>query len=466
MTLRLASTYRPPAAAVQRPEDVPGVMLALPTYRFWGTQKPPKDAVFRMVAAPRTSTNSDGSVGSAATIRIYGPIDSWGGFWGVSAQEVAAALDDLPDGIDTIQLRINSPGGEVFEAMAILNMLRAHPARTVAVVDGIAASAASFLASGCDETVMSPGTQLMIHDARTFAYGPPAVMRKVADVLDSLSSSAADLYAEAAGSTADAWRALMVEETWYTALESVEAGLADRVDVVPDAATATTAGADPADPEQADPSEDAPIEDRFDLTVFAYAGRQNAPAPPRHHSTEGAPLVDFTDEQAAAMRQQLGLPEDADQATIVAAMTEALEERADAPDAPDSPAPAAPVTAQLPDGVVAIEASVLEDLRSGAAAGLEARTRQATEDRDRAITAAVSSGRIPPARREAWQALWDQDPAGTAATLEALEPGLIPVSELGTGITPDDEGGADSPAEQAKLGSFAQQMGIPVEALA
>jgi ATP-dependent protease ClpP protease subunit len=465
MTRRLASSYQLPAAAATRPEDVAGVMLAIPTYRFWGTAKPPKRSVFQMLATPRTS-----GAGSSATIRVYGPIDSWGGIWGVSSQEVSAALDALPAGIDSIQLRINSPGGEVFEAMAILNMLRAHPARTVAVVDGIAASASSFLAAGCDETVMSPGTQMMIHDARTFAYGPPKVMRKVAEVLDSLSDSAADLYAEAAGGDAAAWRALMGDETWYTAKEAVAAGLADSVAVVPDEAFTETAGADPDEPDEddaGDTPDDAPLEDRFDLTIFTYAGRRAAPAPvsiadtDRGPEPEGAP-VEFTDEQAATLRQQLGLPDDADAATIVAASAEALEERAADP-AP--PTPPAGVPAALPDGVVAIDSGALSQMRTDAQLGRAAHDRQALEDRDRALTTAVSSGRIPPARRAHWQALWDADPEGTAATLTALEPGVVPVSEIGIGTDADPEAGADSPAEAAMVDATADLFNIPKEAI-
>lgn len=449
------------------------VIGSLPTYRFWGTRKPPKDTAGRLLSLATVRTSGDDpSTATAATIRLYGPIDSWGGFWGVSAKELSQALDSLPAGVDQIQLRINSPGGEVFEAMAMLNMLRAHPATITGVVDGIAASAASFLAAGCDETVMSPGTQMMIHDPRTFAYGPPTVMAKVIKILESLAGSAAELYASIAGGTPAAWRALMIEETWYTATEAVEAGLAQRVDVVPDAAFATTAATDPDDENDlgGDTPDDEPIEDRFDLSVFTYAGRQNAPAPRSISEVaagpepEGSP-VDLTDEQAALMRTQLGLGDDADAATIVAAMQEALAEQA--ADAPAPAAPARPAVAALPDGVVAIESSVLDQLRADGAAGRAAHTRQATEDRDRAITAAIGEGRIPPARRAHWVAQWDADPEGAETTLAALEPGTIPVSEIGTSQDRDGEGGSEqlTADESVAVAAFAQELGIPVEAL-
>lgn len=263
-------------------------------YRFWGGMQPPQDRaqVFDL-ATPRQAEDA-----TTATIRMYGPIDSWGGCWGVSAEEVAAALDSLPPSVTEIQLRINSPGGESWEGLAILNMLRAHPARVTAVVDGIAASAASFIAAGCDETVMSPGTQMMIHDAWGLSIGNPTDMRKAASFLDSVSDSIADLYVEAAGGYRAKWRALMGEETWYTAKEAVTAGLADRVDVVPDAGVTTTAGAeDPDEMTEADepmPTEAAAALSRFDLSLFNYAGRDHAPDPknvddvPDEESTEDA----------------------------------------------------------------------------------------------------------------------------------------------------------------------------------
>lgn len=253
-------------------------------YRFWGKAKPQRQETFFNVAVPRASDD-----GTTATIRMYGPIDSWGGIWGVSAEEVSAALDALPSTVTNIQLRINSPGGEGFEGLAILNMLRAHPASVTAVVDGLAASAASFIASGCDQTVMSPGTQMMIHDAWGLAMGNAADMAKAGKFLNSISDSIADLYVEAAGGYRAKWRALMTEETWFTAKEAVAAGLADQVAVVPDAGVSVTAGAEDAE-EAAEPAESDPeMSNKFDLSVFKYAGRDEAPAPRLEAEETSAP---------------------------------------------------------------------------------------------------------------------------------------------------------------------------------
>jgi hypothetical protein len=121
--------------------------------------------------------------------------------WGVSAKEFAAVLDELGPNVTQIDLRINSPGGEAMEGVAILNLLRSHPAKVVATVDGLAASAASFIAAGADETIMARNSQLMIHDAWGLCVGNAQDMKDLADALDKLSDNIASIYADKAGGT-------------------------------------------------------------------------------------------------------------------------------------------------------------------------------------------------------------------------------------------------------------------------
>lgn len=206
---------------------------------------------------PRAQAPIADVVDGVATIRLYDPIDSWGEYWGVSAKEFAQVLDQLPATTTEIRLHVNSPGGDVFDGVAILNALRTHAARVVVIVDGIAASAASFIAAGADELVMAPNSELMIHDAWGLVVGNAADMHQMADLLDHLSNNIASIYAQKAGGTVDTWRAAMQAETWYSAQEAVDAGLADRV-----AETTPPAAAN-----------------RFDLSIFTYAGRAAAPAP-------------------------------------------------------------------------------------------------------------------------------------------------------------------------------------------
>lgn len=225
------------------------------TFRFWGRQDPRGRVKPAILAASPAAPVYEAGV---ATIRLYDPIDSWGEFWGVSASEFLQTLDQVP-GATEIRLHLNSPGGEVYEAVAILNALRQHPARVVAVVDGIAASAASFIAAGADELIMSPNTELMIHDAWGIGIGPAETMRELAGRLDALSDNIAGIYAAKAGTPVEDWRAAMLAETWYSAAEAVAVGLADSV----------ADGAAPAELVAA----------RFDLSVFRSQGRAGAPDP-------------------------------------------------------------------------------------------------------------------------------------------------------------------------------------------
>lgn len=397
----------------------------LDRFRFMARSGPREKTTVR-AEAPTVGNREPG----VAVLRLYDPIDSWGEFWGVSAKEFAQVLDDLGEDVTTIRLHINSPGGEVWDGLAILNALRQHPARVQVVVDGIAASAASFIAMAGDEVLMAPNSELMIHDAWGLCMGNAADMQRTADYLAHESDNIAQAYAGRAGGTAAEWRELMREETWFTAEEAVTAGLADRVlDGTPEAATEAKA--------------------RFDLSMYAHAGRSQAPAPtktPASASAAVAPTRERSsavdEEQLTTMRQQLGLQEDADGATILAALNEALDERAEPP---AEPTPA--TTSTLPEGVVAVDVAVLADLRTKAEAGQRAATRQETEDREGLVRAAVADGRIPPARREHYLNLLTLDPEGTAKALAGLTPGLIPVTQ--------ETGHAGNPeASQQNLGWF------------
>jgi HK97 family phage portal protein len=192
---------------------------------------------------------------------IYGDIGSWGITAGQCVQELAEL--DAP----VIDVYINSPGGEVFDGLAIYNALRSHPAKVMVRVDALAASIASVIAMAGDRVTMSPGSQLMIHDANGVACGEPDELRKYADFLDAQSDNIAAIYAERAGGTAKQWRARMQAETWYFAEEAVAAGLADEV-------------AKPA--RQDTTAEAAAMAAAWDLSVYNYAhtSRDDAPAPP------------------------------------------------------------------------------------------------------------------------------------------------------------------------------------------
>ena len=160
-------------------------------------------------------------------VMVYGYIgDSW---WddGVSASSFTKELDQVGDG--GIDLHLNSGGGSVFDAIAMHAALLNHPSDVVSFVDGIAASAASFLAMAGDEVVVEKPAKMMIHDASGLVLGNKRDMREMADLLDELDTTIADIYADRSGKPVAGWLAAMDAETWYSAAQAVEAGLADRV---------------------------------------------------------------------------------------------------------------------------------------------------------------------------------------------------------------------------------------------
>jgi ATP-dependent protease ClpP protease subunit len=389
--------------------------------RYWGKLAPPsaKLEFFNAVTAPAQAGS-----GTVATIRMYGPIDSWGGYWGISTKDVGQVLDALPDEVTQIILRINSPGGEVFEGVSILNMLRAHKASVLAVVDGLAASAASVIAAGCDDVVMSPGTQMMIHSPSTIVWGDAAEMRKTAEVLDSVEASLIEIYSAKAGEKD--WPTMLAEETWLTAAAAVEMGLADRVAVIPDAGEAETVGVDDLD----DPFDDDEIEDWTSRLSGAETSLRVAARTPKLPSSSepGDPnrkenAVAYSD-LTAGLRERLGVKDAAaSDETLLAALDETLAEQAETPAAP---------AASLPEGTVLMDAASLEELRAQAALGAQARADQVSARRDGIVTQALAEGRIAANSRDSWRAQLDKDEDGIKSLLESFpKNSTVPVAEVG-----------------------------------
>lgn len=184
----------------------------------WRQQRPENVAGWRV----ENATSQD----EPAELYIYDEIDA-SGWWGISARDVVEALAMIT--ADTIELHLNSPGGDVFDAFSIYNALRNHPATVNVVVDGLAASAASYIMLAGDSIEMEPNASVMIHDAIGFTYGNASDHEQMRALLDKQSGIIAQIYADRSGSTVDEWRTAMKVETWYTADEAVTAGLADSV---------------------------------------------------------------------------------------------------------------------------------------------------------------------------------------------------------------------------------------------
>lgn len=160
-------------------------------------------------------------------IAIYGDIgESW---WGesVSAKELLDAIAQAKG--KPITLCINSGGGSVFDAFAMMGALRAHDAKVTARVDGVAASAASFLLAAADEVSMSSEAWIMIHDAAGRCFGRAEDMRETADWMDRVNAQLAGIYAKRSGRSQEEFAEAMKKTTWYTADEALEHGLVDSV---------------------------------------------------------------------------------------------------------------------------------------------------------------------------------------------------------------------------------------------
>ena len=150
------------------------------------------------------------------------------GYWGITAAGVVDQINQAEGG--DITLRVNSPGGDVHEGLAIMNALRAHSGTVTAIVEGLAASAASFIVcGGADRAIMRPHAEMMIHDAWTWPDGNADELRRAADALDRLSDNLASIYAAKAGGDQAEWRDRMRAETWYSAEEALAAGLVDQI---------------------------------------------------------------------------------------------------------------------------------------------------------------------------------------------------------------------------------------------
>jgi ATP-dependent protease ClpP protease subunit len=230
----------------------------------------PRQLANRAIKDPKdkgyTITNA---VAGQADIYIYEEI----GFWGVSAQAFVRDLLALDAG--TINLHLNSPGGEVFDGIAIHGALKSHPATINVYVDALAASAASFIAMAGDSISIMRNAQMMIHQGQGFAMGPRQEMLAMADLLEKADNNIADMYAARAGGSVDKWLEAMTAETWYSADEAVSAGLADKVI---DSWEMAPEGAAPGGPMDTDDPEYAWAA-RLAAMRTRYRGRSNAPEP-------------------------------------------------------------------------------------------------------------------------------------------------------------------------------------------
>jgi ATP-dependent protease ClpP protease subunit len=183
--------------------------------------------------------------GNTLTLAFYdaiGAADFFGD--GITPQMVSEAIaqGDYSD----ITLRLNSPGGDAFAGVAIYNVLRASKKPVNVIVDGMAASAASIIAMAGDTITMNQGSVLMIHEAQGAAFGDKATMVKMADTLEKVTGSIADIYATRTGTAKKDVLAMMADETWMDSTDAVAKGFATTV------------------------SKESAIANSFDLAAFSF----------------------------------------------------------------------------------------------------------------------------------------------------------------------------------------------------
>lgn len=204
--------------------------------------------------------------GAGVDVYINGVISA---DWGIGLAQLVAAM---PTDATPVNLYINSPGGDVFEARAMAGVVARHAGPVTAIIEGVAASAATYLALAAGAVHMGEGSLLMIHNSWTLAMGDKNDLMNTAALLEKIDGTIAADYAWKTGASAEQVVAWMDAETWFTAQEAADAKFIDAI--LPN-------------------TQSAGAQASWDLSAYA-----NAPAPKQKPEPS-------TDEQIAAQVQRL-----------------------------------------------------------------------------------------------------------------------------------------------------------------
>ncbi|MET3662494.1 head maturation protease, ClpP-related [Aquamicrobium ahrensii] len=184
----------------------------------------PSDVMAKWAEAPMAAASEDDN-----TITMFEVIgEDWWTGGGVTAKRISAALRSI--GKNDVTVKINSPGGDMFEGIAIYNLLRSHPAKVTVEVLGWAASAASIIAMAADDIRMGLGSFMMMHNAWGVVIGNRHDMRESAELFDGFDGAIADIYEARTGMKRADIEKLMDAETFMGPSEAVKNGFADVVD--------------------------------------------------------------------------------------------------------------------------------------------------------------------------------------------------------------------------------------------
>lgn len=376
--------------------------------------------------------------------------------WEITAKDVRTQLDGAGD----VDVFLNSPGGDVYEGLAVMNALRAHEGAVTVFIEGMAASIASVIAvGGADRVVARPHAELMLHHAWAGSLGNADEMRKSAENLERISANLADIYADKTGMSSDEVLDLMSAETWFSASEALAAGLVDAVE---------------------DARRPAMARDRDPVFAkamarFRFNGRGAAPAPRVNAAVESPPstskgepmsflekIADAVGMSPEEVRDELsgffnaqddeGKPEPVKEESEEEQTSEDSEEPVEGVDAEsEDDADEEEDTAPTPSDSVTLDRETYDVLKAAAHHGWQAKQ----ESEERALVAEVdrwvAEGRISAALRSKAVAAMKRD-AEIARDLYGSNPaGTIPRAEIGTGrdVEPDTVAKLSEKADQA-----------------
>lgn len=165
----------------------------------------------------------EASATDRTTVYLYDAI----GEWGITALDFVGEIRNIRT--PHIEMHVNTPGGQVFDGITIYNSLLQHPAEITTYVDGVAASAGSFIIQASDRIVMAPTASIMVHGAQLLVMGGEPELEEALALTKKVNDQIAGIYAQRTETDVKTWRKTMRNDTWYNADEAVQAGLADEV---------------------------------------------------------------------------------------------------------------------------------------------------------------------------------------------------------------------------------------------
>lgn len=356
---------------------------------------------------------------------------------GEGASTVSNVRKQLSTMAGDVVVRISSPGGDAHQGVAIMNALRGHDGNVTTIIEGLAASAASYIAiGGGRRVVMAPHSELMIHEAAQQGAGNASVFTKLASGLDRISNNIASIYATKAGGTTKQWRELMKDETWFSAEEALAAGLVDAIDntvVTPPAAAQNIYA---------------------HLNQYRYAGRDNAPAPklpqprkehlmglfdrtPRNEDTASQGIT-FTTEQWHRLLSTLNLEADtAGPEEVIAAVDQlANSTKKDFEEAAENYAHQTILNTtarNAREGSITVDRKVCNDMQDYIRRGVNTTVQENRLEAEQVVDQAIRIGKAGPGRREQWIKSYLDD---RERTLKALNNAAeIPRVEIGHSLS-------------------------------